>query len=112
MMMRWLAACGIVAPVADILITVGLGTLDPGYSHLRQYISELGEVGRPYAASFNTWSVAYGLLFAGFAIGLGPDLGSRAVQAALAGGICSNPTIIAVASHAPPAAGVINSKPA
>ena len=83
MMMRWLAACGIMAPVADILITAGLGALDPGYSHGGQYISELGEDGRPYAAAFNAWSVAYGLLFAGFAIGLSRDLGSRAVLAVL-----------------------------
>ena len=78
-MMRWLAALGIVIPVADVFVTAGLAALDPGYSHARQFISELGEDGRPYAAAFNAWCVAYGLLFAGFAVGLGRGLGSRPV---------------------------------
>ena len=81
--MRWLAACGIVTPVLDVLVTAGLAALDPGYSHLCHYISELGEDGRPYAAVFNAWCVAYGLLFAGFAVGLGRGLGSRPVSVAL-----------------------------
>jgi len=80
---RWLAACGIVIPVADILVTAGLAALDPGYSHARQYISELGEHGRPYSVAFNAWCVAYGVLSAGFAVGLGRALGSRPVLAVL-----------------------------
>lgn len=68
--MRWLAACGIVVPVVDVLVTVWLGALDPGFSHARQYISELGEERRPHAAVFNTWCVLYGLLLAPFAVAL------------------------------------------
>lgn len=83
MMVRWLAVCGIVTPVADLLVTAGLAALDPRYSHSRQYISELGAGGRPYAALFNVWCVVYGLLFAGFAIGLGRGLRSRAVLVSL-----------------------------
>src|SRR4029077_9656817 len=75
--MRWLAACGIVTPALDVLITSGLSALDPGYSHTQQFISELGEDGRPYATAFNTWCVAYGCLFAGFAVALGRELDSR-----------------------------------
>src|SRR5262249_55364137 len=80
---RWLTACGVVVPVLDVVITAWLGALDPGYSHARQYISELGEAGRPYAAVFNAWCLAYGLLFAGFAVALGRALGSRSVLIAL-----------------------------
>jgi hypothetical membrane protein len=60
-----------------------LAALDPQYSHSRQYISELGSVGRPYAAVFNTWCVVYGILFAGFAVAVGRTLNSRAVTIAL-----------------------------
>jgi hypothetical membrane protein len=73
--MRWLAACGLVAPPLDVLVTVWLGALDPNYSHVRQALSELGEEGRPYAAVFNAWCVVWGLLFMGFAVALGRGLG-------------------------------------
>ena len=66
--MRWLAACGVVVPILDVLITTWLGAIDPGYSHVRQYISELGEAGRPYAAVFTAWCLVWGILFAGFAV--------------------------------------------
>jgi hypothetical membrane protein len=72
-----------VVPVLDMVITAWLGALDPGYSHARQYISELGEDGRPYAAVFNAWCLAYGVLLAGFAVALGRGLGSRSVFIAL-----------------------------
>src|SRR5262249_26149490 len=62
-------------PVVDVLVTAWLGALDPGYSHVRQYISELGETGRPYAELFTVWSVLYGLLLAPFAIALGRGMG-------------------------------------
>jgi Predicted membrane protein len=73
--MRWLAAGGMVTPIIDVLITVWLGALDPSYSHARQFISELGETGRPYAALFAAWCVLYGLLLAGFAVALARGLG-------------------------------------
>jgi hypothetical membrane protein len=77
--MMWLAAGGLLTPVTDVLITVWLGTLDPNYSHLRQFMSELGEAGRPCAAVFWAWSILYGFLFAGFPIGLARGLkGHRA----------------------------------
>lgn len=75
--MRWLAAYGIIAPVLDLLITVWLGALDPSYSHVRQFISELGEPGRPYAAAFTAWCLLWGILFAGFAFALGRGFGGQ-----------------------------------
>jgi len=70
-------------PLADVVITAKLAALDPGYSHVRQFISELGEDGRPYATWFNAWCIVYGVLFAGFALGVGRGLGSRLVMAVL-----------------------------
>jgi hypothetical protein len=75
--MRCLAACGIVTPILDVLITAWLGALDPNYSHMRQFISELGEAGRPHAGVFAAWCVLWGLLFAGFAVALRRGLGGR-----------------------------------
>lgn len=74
---RWLAACGILAPIIDVLITAWLGALNPSYSHARQFISEPGETGRPYAVVFSVWCVLWGLLFAGFAVALARGLGRR-----------------------------------
>jgi hypothetical protein len=88
--MKWLATCGIVTPILDVLFTIGLAALDPHYSHSRQYISELGEDGRPYAAVFNAWSFVYGPLFACVAVSLGRGLNSRPVLiACLAIAVCS-----------------------
>jgi hypothetical protein len=75
--LTWLAAGGLTAPVLDVLITAWLAALDPDYSHLRQFMSELGETGRPHAAVFSAWCVLYGLLFAGFAVALARELGGN-----------------------------------
>jgi hypothetical membrane protein len=84
---RLLAFCGIVMPVIDVLVTVWLAALNPGYSHASQFVSELGEPGRPYAWLFCWWSILYGLLMAGFAFALWGALheqpGSGRVLAAL-----------------------------
>jgi len=74
---RWLAVMGIVTPILDVLVIVWLAALDSGYSHTRQYISELGETGRPYAAVFSAWCILYGLLFVGFAVALRRGLNAR-----------------------------------
>jgi Protein of unknown function (DUF998) len=64
-------------PILDVLITAWLGALDPGYSHVRQYISELGEAGRPHAWMFSAWCIAYSIPFAAFAIALFRGLDGR-----------------------------------
>jgi hypothetical membrane protein len=81
-MIRWLAACGVVTLVVDVLLVIWLAALDPEYSHSRQYISELGEAGRPYAGVLSAWSFVYGLLFAGFGVALGRGLHSWPVLVA------------------------------
>src|SRR5262245_21976177 len=92
---RWFAACGVVVAVLDILVTVVLGAMDPQYSHSRQYISELGEEGRSYAALFNAWSVVYALLFTGFALAIGRGLNSWPLRSAcLTIALCSVVTAV------------------
>jgi hypothetical membrane protein len=76
-MMQRLAAGGILAPAIDVLVVIGLGALDPQYSHVHQYVSELGEQGRPFAWVFAVWNVLWGLLIAGFAIALRGALRGR-----------------------------------
>lgn len=59
---------GAIVPVLDVAIVAALGSLQPNYSHVRQFISELGEVGRPLAALANAWFVLVSTMFVGFAI--------------------------------------------
>lgn len=68
--MKAFALCGIILVIGDVLLTISLGALNPGYDHVRQFISELGEAGRPFAWLFAIWSVIYGALFAEFSVGL------------------------------------------
>jgi hypothetical membrane protein len=78
MMLNWLSrkfvtACaigGAIVPMIDVAMIVMLGKLDPDYSHTRQFISELGETGRPLAAIANLWFVLVSIQFGGFAIAL------------------------------------------
>jgi hypothetical membrane protein len=67
---KWAALCGSAMVIMDVAITIWLASLNPGYSHWRQFISELGEPGRPFAWLFTVWSVLYGILFAVFSVGL------------------------------------------
>lgn len=66
-----LAACGIAGPVLYASVVIVLGFLRPGYDHLTQVISELGEVGAPNAIVMNIFGfVLPSLLIFAFAIGL------------------------------------------
>jgi len=44
------AACGLVAATLALLVTVVGGSAEPGYSHMAQYISELGATGAAHAS--------------------------------------------------------------
>lgn len=67
---RWLALCGLGAPVFHLLIPLWLGAIDHGYSPMRQYISELALPDRPYGRVVNFCFVVAGLLTIGLAGGL------------------------------------------
>lgn len=70
--MRALALGGAVGPALFAAVTLGCAHLRPGYSHVHQFISELGATGTAHAwimrcAGF----VPAGLLLAGFGLSLG-----------------------------------------
>lgn len=57
-------------PILDVAAVAVLGELQPNYSHVRQFISELGETGRRFAAVANLWFVLVSTMLGGFAIAL------------------------------------------
>lgn len=61
---------GAIAPILDVAVIAILGELQADYSHKRQFISELGETGRQFAAVANLWFVLVSTMFGGFAIAL------------------------------------------
>ncbi|MFX0196338.1 MAG: DUF998 domain-containing protein [Candidatus Hodarchaeota archaeon] len=66
-----LAFCGIIGPIFYTIVLIILGLLRPGYSHVTQSMSELGEVGGPNAIMMNTIGFPLlGFLLIAFAIGL------------------------------------------
>ena len=68
---RVLAICGIIGPILYTIVVIVLGLLRPGYSHVAQSMSELGEVGAPNAIIMNTAGFPLlGLLMIAFAFGL------------------------------------------
>ncbi len=75
---KLLAICGVIAPIVWIVGATVAGLLHPGYNHIAQQLSELGEVGAPYAAVWNAAVALFGLLVVGFAFGLHREInGSR-----------------------------------
>src|SRR3990170_1860649 len=74
---RLLAICGIIGPIFFTTVVVTLALLRPGYSHLAQAISELGEVGAPNAIVQDINFIMLGLLTLAFAFGLHRGIGAR-----------------------------------
>lgn len=61
---------GFIGPSIFILATLVFGFLYPGYSHVRQLISELGAEGAPHATAMNYLGIIpFGLCVALFALG-------------------------------------------
>lgn len=84
---RMLAICGIVGPILYTIVVVTVGLLRPGYNHLTQFMSELGEVGGPNAIIMNTAGfMLLGVLMVAFAFGLhrGINEGSKIGPALIA----------------------------
>ena len=69
--MRALAWCGVLAPTLRLGLILLLGSLDPSYSQLRDYISELGARGAPSALVMNVIGTSLvGILLCIFSLGL------------------------------------------
>jgi len=73
--LRVLAVCGIIAPVLFTGLVVIVSYLRPGYNHMSQAISELGEVGAPNAIVQDVNFVLVGLLIIAFSFGLHRGIG-------------------------------------
>ena len=67
---RVLAICGIVGPIQFIVVVLVFGLLRPAYDPIRQYMSEMGQVGAPNAIGYNMPAFLLGLLIIAFAFGL------------------------------------------
>jgi len=69
--MRFLALGGLAGPILFISLMILCGALRPGYSHVTQFISELGETGGSHAALMNLLGfIPTGLLIAAFGASL------------------------------------------
>jgi hypothetical membrane protein len=102
---RWLTLGGIAGPVLFVIALIVCGSLRPDYSHVSQFISELGAVGTPNAAWMNfAGFVPAGLLIAGFGASLAfllpPGPGSRGIAALV--GLFGLGTAVAGLAHCEP----------
>ena len=68
--LRWLIACGFGVPIFHLIVPLILGMLHPGYSPMKQFISELATPKRPYALLVSASFVFAGLLTIPFSIAL------------------------------------------
>ena len=68
---KFLSLAGVIGPVLFTLITVICASLRPGYSHISQFISELGATGSPNAQFMNfAGFIPTGLMIAMFGVSL------------------------------------------
>jgi hypothetical membrane protein len=102
---RLLALGGVAGPVLFATLVVVCGALRPGYSHVHQFISELGATGTPNATLMNVVGfLPAGLLLAGFGVSLARSFPRRGLT--LAAAVC-----IAVFGLGHVAAGVYSCDP-
>jgi hypothetical membrane protein len=68
---RALAAClalsGLVVPIVDMTVVAVAGAFRPDHSHIRNYVSELGDSGSSIGPMVSAWWVAWGVLLLPFA---------------------------------------------
>lgn len=67
---RFLAMCGVIAPVLFVFTTILGGAMRPGYSHLSDTISELFSPGSPNKLLLDTLHTIYALLLTLFGVGV------------------------------------------
>lgn len=68
--MRWQLHCGTVSAALYFLTLIVASSTWPGYSHVRQYVSELGSAAAPYPLLFNAGILATGTLAVIGALGM------------------------------------------
>ena len=67
---RFLALCGMIAPVLFVFTAILGGALRPGYSHISDTVSELFSPGSPNKPLLDTLHTLYALLLTLFGVGL------------------------------------------
>ena len=67
---RFLASCGVVAPLLFVFLTILGGALRPGYSHLTNTISELFSPGAPNRLFLSALHTLYAVLLVLFGVGV------------------------------------------
>ncbi len=67
---RTFALCGIAAPLVYAVGALAAGAGSPDYSHMTQFVSELGATDAPMALLMNATFLLFGVLMAVFALGL------------------------------------------
>ena len=72
---KFLAICGIIEPIIFAIIVMIAGLLRPDYSHLTDFVSELGAVGAPNAIIQRINFVLVGILIVAFTFGLHRGIG-------------------------------------
>ena len=74
-LLRFLALCGIAAPIVFTILVAVSGFIYEGYSHVTQAVSELGGVEAQYPLLQNANFFLIGVLFIAFAFGLHRGIG-------------------------------------
>ena len=67
---RFLALCGMIAPIVFVGTVVLGGAIRPGYSHLSETVSELFSLGSPNKMHLDSLHTIYALLLTVFGIGV------------------------------------------
>jgi hypothetical membrane protein len=74
---RYLAICGMLAPLAAIAFMLIGASVTPGYDQIRNTISELSAVGAPHPEWMNAGFVSYGILIIGLSFAVRQSLAPR-----------------------------------
>lgn len=97
---KLLLLAGIAAPVTLVVAIAVAGQFEPGYSHVSQYVSELGATGASHPVAFNYGGLFLsGLLTVLFSLGFGARAGTRA-------SLVASSVLVAVAGLGRIAAGI------
>jgi len=74
---KYLAICGIIAPLLFAFKVLIIGFYHPNYNHITQYMSELGAINAPYAIINNTGLAIGGILITLFSYGFLKELNEK-----------------------------------
>ena len=76
-MSRYLAVCGVLAPILVITFVLVGASATPGYSHISDTISKLASPGTPHPEWMNAGFISYGILMIGLSFAVRQCLAPR-----------------------------------